>query len=52
VTRGGETNTERWRETMTFNGTSLVPVEIVGSRGTRSCTRNLETGEVRCDDGG
>ena len=51
VTRDGQTNTERRRETMTFNGTSLVPVEIVGSRGTRSCTRNLETGEMRCDGG-
>lgn len=49
VTRGGETNTERWRETTTFNGTALVPVEIVGSRGTRSCIRNLETGELRCE---
>jgi hypothetical protein len=51
VTRGGETNTERWRETMTFNGTALVPVEIVSSRGTRSCVRNLETGELRCEGG-
>lgn len=51
VTRGGETNTERWRETTTFNGTALVPVEIVSSRGTRSCTRNLETGELRCEGG-
>jgi hypothetical protein len=49
VTRGGETNTERWRETTTFNGTALVPVEIVSSRGERSCIRNLETGELRCE---
>lgn len=51
LTRGGETNAERWRETTTFNGTALVPVEIVGSRGTRSCMRNLETGELRCEGG-
>ena len=51
VTRGGETNTERWRETTTFNGTALVAVEIVSSRGTRSCVRNLETGELRCEGG-
>lgn len=49
VTRNGETNTERWRETTTFNGTAIVPVEIVSSRGTRSCLRNLETGMVRCE---
>ena len=49
LTRGGETNTERWRETTTFNGTAIVPVEIVSSRGTRSCLRNLETGVLRCE---
>jgi hypothetical protein len=49
ITRNGETSTERWRETTTFNGTALVPVEIVSSRGTRSCTRNLETGALRCE---
>ena len=49
LTRNGETNTERWRETTTFNGTALVPVEIVSSRGTRSCLRNLETGVLRCE---
>lgn len=49
LTRNGETNTERWRETTTFNGTAIVPVEIVSSRGTRSCLRNLETGVVRCE---
>jgi hypothetical protein len=49
LTRNGETNTERWRETTTFNGTAIVPVEIVSSRGTRSCLRNLETGIVRCE---
>ena len=49
VTRNGETNTERWRETTTFNGTAIVPVEIVSSRGTRNCLRNLETGALRCD---
>lgn len=49
LTRNGETNTERWRETTTFNGTAIVPVEIVSSRGTRSCLRNLETGMVRCE---
>ena len=51
MTRSGETTTERWRETTTFNGTALVPVEIVGSRGTRSCIRNLETGQLRCEGG-
>jgi hypothetical protein len=51
TTRSGETNTERWRETMTFNGTALVPVEIVSSRGTRSCIRNLESGQLTCDGG-
>jgi hypothetical protein len=51
VTRHGETTTERWRETTTFNGTPLVPVEIQSSHGTRRCTRNLETGELRCDGG-
>jgi hypothetical protein len=51
VTRGAETHTERWRETTTFNGTALVPVEIAGSRGTRSCIRNLATGELRCEGG-
>lgn len=51
VAYAGEANTERWRETTTFNGTALVPVEIVSSRGTRSCLRNLETGELRCDSG-
>lgn len=49
LTRNGETNTERWRETTTFNGTAIVSVEIVSSRGTRSCLRNLETGIVRCE---
>ncbi len=49
-TRGGESYTEHWRETTTFNGTALVPVEIVGSRGARSCIRNLATGELRCDE--
>ena len=49
LTRNGETNTERWRETTTFNGTAIVPVEIVSSRGTRSCLRNLDTGMVRCE---
>ena len=49
VTRTGETHTERWRETTTFNGTAIVPVEIVSTRGTRSCLRNLETGIVRCE---
>lgn len=49
LTRNGETNTERWRETTTFNGTAIVPVEIVSSRGTRSCLRNLETGMLRCE---
>ena len=49
VTRNDETNTERWRETTTFNGTAIVPVEIVSSRGTRSCLRNLETGMLRCE---
>jgi hypothetical protein len=48
-TRDGQTHTERWRETTTFNGTALVPVEIVSSTGTRSCVRNLETGVLRCD---
>jgi hypothetical protein len=49
VTRNGETNTERWRETTTFNGTAIVPVEIVSARGTRNCLRNLETGALRCE---
>ena len=49
LARNGETNTERWRETTTFNGTAIVSVEIVGSRGTRSCLRNLETGVTRCE---
>ena len=49
LTRNGETNTEHWRETTTFNGTAIVSVEIVSSRGTRSCLRNLETGTVRCE---
>jgi hypothetical protein len=48
LTRDGQTQTERWRETTTFNGTAIVPVEIVSSRGTRSCDRNLETGTLRC----
>lgn len=48
-TRNGETHTERWRETTTFNGTAIVPVEIVSSRGTRNCLRNLETGALRCE---
>ena len=50
LTRNGETNTERWRETTTFNGSAIVPVEIVSSRGTRSCLRNLETGIMRCEE--
>ncbi len=49
LTRNGETNTERWRETTAFNGTAIVPVEIVSSHGTRSCLRNLETGMMRCE---
>ncbi len=49
LTRNGETHTERWRETTTFNGTAIVPVEIVSTRGTRSCLRNLETGALRCE---
>ena len=49
VTRNGEVHTERSRETTTFNGTALVPVEIVTTRGTRSCERNLETGALRCE---
>jgi hypothetical protein len=49
VTRSGETRTERWRETTTFNGTAIVPVEIVNSNGTRNCVRNLETGVLRCE---
>ena len=49
ATRNGETHTERWRETMTFNGTSVVPVEIVSPRGTRNCERNLATGALSCD---
>lgn len=49
VTRNGIANSERWRETTTFNGTSIVPVEIVSARGTRSCLRNLETGALRCE---
>jgi hypothetical protein len=49
VTRNGETHTERWRETTTFNGTAIVPVEIVSLRGTRKCLRNLETGALRCE---
>ena len=49
VTRNGETNTERWRETTTFNGTAIVPVVIESSRGTKNCLRNLETGVLRCD---
>jgi hypothetical protein len=48
-TRNGETHTERWRETTTFNGTAIVPVEIVSLRGTRKCLRNLETGALRCE---
>lgn len=49
LTRNGETSTEHWRETTTFNGTAIVPVEIVSARGTRSCLRNLETRLVRCE---
>ena len=49
ITRNGETNTERWRETTTFNGTAIVPVVIESSRGTRSCLRNLESGVLRCE---
>src|SRR5688572_16369717 len=49
VTRNGETHTEHWRETTTFNGTAIVPAEIVSSRGTRHCLRNLETGALRCE---
>ena len=49
LTRDGETHSERWRETTTFNGTAIVSVEIVSSRGTRSCLRNLETGVTRCE---
>jgi hypothetical protein len=48
-TRNGETHTDRWRETITFNGTAIVLVETVSSRGTRKCQRNLETGAVRCE---
>jgi hypothetical protein len=49
VTRGDQTNTERVRETTTFNGTALVPVEIVTSHGTRHCVRNLATGTLTCE---
>ena len=49
TTRNGETHTERWRETTTFNGTAIVPVEIVSSRGTKSCLRNLETRTLTCE---
>ena len=49
VTRNGETHTERWKETTTFNGTAIVPVEIVSSRGTRSCLRDLQTGALECE---
>jgi len=49
VTRNGETNIERWRETTTFNGTAIVLVVIESPRGTRSCLRNLETGVLRCE---
>ena len=49
ATRNGETHTERWEETTTFNGTAIVPVVIVSSRGTRNCERNLGTGELKCD---
>jgi hypothetical protein len=31
ATRNGETHTERWRETITFNGTAIVLVETVSS---------------------
>lgn len=48
VTRNGETHTERFRETTTFNGTAIVPVVIESPRGTRSCQRNLENGALRC----
>ena len=49
ITGNGETRTERWRETTTFNGTAIVPVEIVSANGTRSCLRNLELGTMRCE---
>jgi hypothetical protein len=49
LTRNGETHTQRWRETTTFNGTAIVSVEIVSERGTRTCLRNLETGVLRCE---
>jgi hypothetical protein len=49
VSANGDTRTERWRETTTFNGTALVPVEIVSANGTRSCVRNLESGALRCE---
>jgi hypothetical protein len=49
TTRNGETRTERWKETTTFNGTAIVPVVIVSSRGTRNCERNLETRALTCE---
>jgi hypothetical protein len=49
TTRNGEAHTERWRETTTFNGTAIVPVEIVSTRGTKSCLRNLETRALTCE---
>jgi hypothetical protein len=49
VTGNRDTRTEHWRETTTFNGTAIVPVEIVSTNGTRSCVRNLESGALRCE---
>jgi hypothetical protein len=49
VTRNGETHTETWVETTTFNGTAIVRVQIVSSRGMRNCLRNLATGALDCE---
>lgn len=49
VMHNGRSHAERWRETVTFNGTPLVPVEIVNAQGTRNCVRNLENGTTRCE---
>lgn len=37
------------RAVTTFNGTNLVPVVVTDARGTRTCSRDLATGQTICE---
>lgn len=49
VTReGGATRTSTSSESVTFNGTSTVPVSLTRDGKTKSCTKDLATGKLTC----